>query len=146
MPELIYDRETVTEALIGPQPPVFNLQLDGVACLVEGRVVAAVGFENYTGSNVDVHLLVRHPAPVWVRAALNYVETLGVRRITAPIHENNTAARRLFERFGAEVECVCRDWFEDGDLVRYVLWTDNEVFQDLLRRLSFQPNHLTSLH
>lgn len=134
MPELIYDRDTVTAAIMGPCSPVFATQLDGVACLVDGHTVAAVGFEHYTGSNVDLHLMVKHPVTAWVRAALNYVQTLGVRRITAPIHERNTAARRLFERFGAEVECVCKDWFEDGDMVRYVLWTSSPKFQAILGR------------
>jgi RimJ/RimL family protein N-acetyltransferase len=134
--ELVCDRETVTEALTGSPDPVCARQLDGIACRVDGRVVAAFGFEHYNGSNVDVHLAVQYPAPAWVRAVVAHVESLNVRRITAQVHAGNAAVRRLLERMGAEVECVCKYGYEDGDAVRYVLWTQTPAFQSLRRFLT----------
>jgi RimJ/RimL family protein N-acetyltransferase len=132
--ELVCDRETVTEAITGVPDPVCSRQLDGIACRVDGRVVAAFGFEHYNGSNVDVHLAVQYPAPAWVRAVVAHVESLNVRRITAQVHEGNAVVRRLLERMGAEVECVCKHGYEDGDMVRYVFWTRSSTFQGTLRR------------
>lgn len=75
-----------------------------------------------------------HPAPAWVRAVLAHIVSMGVQRITAPVHEANAAVRRVLARLGAEIECVCKLGYEDGDMVRYVVWTQAAAFQAILRR------------
>lgn len=139
MRELVCDRGTVTAALTGVADSVCARQLDGIACLVDGRAVAAFGFEHFNGSNVDVHFMIKYPAPAWIRAVLLHIRSMGVLRITAPIHESNMVARKVFEKVGAEIECVCKHGYEDGDMIRYVLWTKLPPFANLLHRFGITP-------
>lgn len=87
-----------------------------------GELVAVVVFEDFTRVGCSMHVASDGSAH-WMNrallaAAFAYPFTqLGMRRVTAMVPSKNTAALRLDQHLGFEVEGLCRHGAPDDDVV-----------------------------
>ena len=103
---------------------------------VQGRMVAALGLEAYSGTNVWAHIKAEIPAREWVLACLRLVfVTLGCERVSMIVRDNNSECIRLMKTVGAELECVIRRGHICGDDHLYVLWRGTGIHRRLAGKL-----------
>lgn len=99
----------------------------GLGKLVDGKLVAGVLYENYSGTNVVSHIAgegnwadryflgVIFQYPFW---------GLKVNRITAPVCESNQKSIDLLTKMGFNLEAKLRGATSKGDLLLYVMFKD----------------------
>lgn len=133
---ITYDGTKIT-AYLAEQGTDCGYQLEGVGWEGGGRMLAALGVDNWTGSNVWAHIAVTVPAREWVIAAAHLVfVTLGVSRVSMWIQADNVRCLRLMHVMGASREYVMRQGHMGADVYLYVLWRGTGVHQRLARKLS----------
>ena len=93
--------------------------------LVDGKLVAGVLYEDYTGTNVVCHIAGEGN---WAsREYLNVIfdypfNQLGVKRITTPVASHNVKSINLVTRMGFALECTLAQAIPDGDLHLFRMW------------------------
>lgn len=96
-----------------------------ISCLEDGEIIAGVVYDLYNGRSVNAHIWVhpdRTPSRAWYAAIFDYpFNRLGVDKIVGSVASGNSAARKLDEHFGFELEAVVRGYSEDGDLLLYTM-------------------------
>lgn len=87
----------------------------------EGRLQGGVVFTDYTRASITISTALEAPLTRrFLRGIFWYpFKQLHVRRITALIHSNNEASRRLAEHAGFIQEGIVRHGAFDGDVVLY---------------------------
>lgn len=100
----------------------------GIGLEQDGRLVAGVLYEGYTGNNIWMHVAAE-PGSYWATreflgAVFNYpFVQLKLDRVSGYVEASNLAARRLNERLGFKREAVLERAARDGgDVILYVLW------------------------
>jgi RimJ/RimL family protein N-acetyltransferase len=94
--------------------------------LQHGKLIAAVIFNEWNGSNLHMHVVSdgsrRWLSRTYLKAIFTYAfDQLGAKRVTAPVFSSNTRARVLVEKLGFQQEFVMPDGATDGDLILYVM-------------------------
>ena len=102
----------------------------------DGKLVQGIVFEQYTGSNVMIHIYGvpgekwRNRAFWWLCSAYPFTQ-LGCDRITAFISESNSQAMRLAEHYGMERECVMEGAMYGANINVMVLWKNKSRWLNL---------------
>ncbi len=90
-----------------------------------------VGWD-YTGTNIWCHIVIERPCRVFLVSALTMVfETLGVKRVSMLVYDDNFKSIQLMKSLGAQLEYVLKDGHIGGDLLLYVLWKDTGIHKRL---------------
>lgn len=90
----------------------------------DGMVIAGVIYDNYTNTNICMHVAAL-PGRKWLNreflyAAFDYpFRQLGVRRVTGLVPKKNRDARRFDEHLGFKLEGVMRQALADDDICVY---------------------------
>lgn len=100
----------------------------GIGLEKDGRMVAGVIYEGYTGHNIFMHVAAE-PGGKWLtkgflRAGFSYpFEQLKVDRVTGWVEASNAQARRFDEHLGFAPEAVLKGAATDGgDVIIYTMW------------------------
>lgn len=130
-----YDGAKIT-ACLAAHGTDCGYQLEGVGWEVDGRMLAALGIENWTGSNVWAHIAATIPAREWIIAAARFLfETLGVNRVSMWVQADNQRCLRLMHVMGANLEYVMHQGHAGADVHLYVLWRGTGIHQRLITKL-----------
>lgn len=99
----------------------------GIARVKDGKIVAGVLYESCNGVNVFAHIAV-DPGGInrkFLSVIFDYpFNQLGVKRITGVVASSNTAARKLDEHLGFELEAILTGAHPEGDLLIYKMTVD----------------------
>lgn len=94
----------------------------GIGRLKDGKLIAGVLYEDFTGANVVCHIAGDEG---WAtRKFLGIIfsypfNQLGVKRITAPVNSTNAKSILLMHRLGFTLEATLTQVIPDGDLLLY---------------------------
>jgi hypothetical protein len=133
---ITYDGAKIT-ACLAEHGSYFDQQVEGVGWEVNGRMLAALGIHDWTGSNVWAHIAVSLPAREWIIAAAHFVfVTLGVNRVSMWVQADNRRCLRLMHVMGANLDYVMRQGHAGADVHLYVLWRGTGIHQRLINKLS----------
>lgn len=101
--------------------------MKGISLERDGKVIAAVIYEGWNGSNVWMHVAAE-PGGKWLtKEFLNYVfhypfHEVGVQRISGWVEADNAQARRFDEHLGFRQEAVLKGAGNKGaDVIVYVM-------------------------
>lgn len=125
---LIFDPARVFAFVSERAPLQPNGGMQGLGLDQDGKLIAGVLYEGYTGSNIWMHVAAE-PGSFWATrdflgAAFNYpFVQLKLDRVSGYVEASNTAARRLNEKLGFRKEAILEKAARDGgDVILYVLW------------------------
>jgi hypothetical protein len=91
----------------------------------DGKLLCAVLFNNYSGSNIDISVASRRITRGVLRYVARYVfAQLGCRRLTTITKKRNKHAQRMAARCGFKFESVARHFFPDDDGVVFRMLRD----------------------
>lgn len=99
------------------------LPADGATALGlwDGKVVAGVMYERFTGKSVVASIAVDDPKRLtreWLWAIFDYpFNQLGVSKILVHVCSSNEASAHLARRFGFKTVAVVPEVYEDGDMI-----------------------------
>lgn len=99
----------------------------GIARIKGGKIVAGVLYQDHNGPNVFAHIAVdpggmnRHFLSIIFDYPFNQLKA---KRITGVVASSNTAARKLDEHLGFELEAILQDAHPEGDLCVYKMTAD----------------------
>lgn len=84
----------------------------------DGQIIAATGYEDYTGKSVRTHIAVEGKI---TKEFLRYIfwypfNQLKVKKLIGLVSSGNEKALKLDKNFGFVEEAVVKDVYEDGDL------------------------------
>lgn len=86
---------------------------------IDGELKAGVVFDQYTGSDICMHVVVEDRRAVTreaLKAAFSFpFVTLGCQRVTGLVPARNVKARRFDEGLGFVLEGIKKQAFEDGE-------------------------------
>lgn len=99
----------------------------GLGWECNGLITAGVVYEDWTDSNVEVHIAFDRPiTKTFLRAMFAYpFRQLQVNRITGGARSTNDKAILFAERLGFTREAVQRRYWLDSDRILYVMHKDN---------------------
>jgi L-amino acid N-acyltransferase YncA len=100
----------------------------GIGWQVDGKLVAGVAYECFTGGNIFVHQCVEAKVPrkFWWAVTDYPFNQLGCKRITGLVDSTNTQALKLNQHIGFRVEATLeKAGKHDSDLVVMVLWKED---------------------
>jgi RimJ/RimL family protein N-acetyltransferase len=84
------------------------------------RLVALAAFDNYNGTDIDVHIICDGMPRDWIRAVCRFVfETCGCRRMTALCDADNFTMEPYLERLGFRYEGRKRHALPASDVLIY---------------------------
>jgi hypothetical protein len=137
MPLVVDDDERVTQWVAqhsagGPTPPAYL----AVGYEREGELIAGVYFDNCTDTNVFAHIAsTAHTLPVEFLAYVAFMayETLGCKRMTFVVADNNIPCLKLVVGLGAVLEATIKHGHKHGDTYLFALWDTNEFYRRLKR-------------
>jgi RimJ/RimL family protein N-acetyltransferase len=91
----------------------------GIVQLRDGEIIAAVGYDQYNGANIFMHVASDGTSRWGTRHFLHEIfkypfRTLGVDRITVWVERDNIASRRLVTNVGFTAEAVLQSAGRDG--------------------------------
>lgn len=90
--------------------------------VIDGELVALAAFDEYDGTNIEVHIASRRWTRDWMRAAFHYCfNVCGCRRMTGLIDARNFHMKSYMSRLGFEYEGRMRHALPDGDIEIYGL-------------------------
>jgi hypothetical protein len=93
----------------------------------KGEPLAAVLFNNYSGSNIDVSVVAERVTRSVLRFVSSYVfNQLGCRRMTANIKKKNKHAREMALRCGFTFESIAKQFYPDDDAAVYRMLNEGE--------------------
>lgn len=100
----------------------------GIGRIKNGKLVAGVLYQDHNGPNVFAHIAIE-PGGMnrrFLSIIFDYpFNQLRVKRITGIVAASNTAARKLDEHLGFELEAILHDAHPDGDLCIYKMTAEN---------------------
>jgi len=86
----------------------------------DGQLVALAAFDNYNGTDIDVHIVCNGMTRDWIRAVCRFAfETCGCRRMTSLNDSANFTMERYLERLGFQYEGRKRHALPDSDILIY---------------------------
>jgi len=89
---------------------------------IDGKLVSLAAFDNYNGTNIDIHIWADRITRKRLRALGDYAFGLcGCRRMTSLNDSNNFQMKEYLERLGFEYEGTIRHALPDSDLIVYGL-------------------------
>ena len=97
-----------------------------------GELIAALTFENYSGSNVFGHQrIAKNPPRGFWRSISSYLfDQLKVKRVTAVLDEANTKSVHLVQRMGFKQESIMKGAApEDRDYIVFAMWEKDCLFR-----------------
>lgn len=87
---------------------------------IDGKLVSLVAFDNYNGTNIDVHIVAERITRKLIRAVFRYAfEVCGCRRVTSLNDADNFQMKPYLERLGFQYEGTIRHGLPDSDLIVY---------------------------
>lgn len=99
----------------------------GIGQVRDGKLIAGVAYEGFTGHNIFVHQRVEEsPSRNYWWMVTDYpFNQLGCSRMTGLVEADNQKARRLNEKIGFELEGVMHRAGREGqDVLIYVMWKE----------------------
>ena len=99
----------------------------GIGYIIEGKIVAGVMFERWTGKDILGHQRVDKSPPkgFWIACADYAYNTLKVKRITGLVDRGNARAIKVNYHMGYELEATLKEaGSEGGDLMVMVMWKE----------------------
>jgi RimJ/RimL family protein N-acetyltransferase len=89
---------------------------------IDGQIVGLIAFDNYNGTNIDIHIAATRITRRLLKAAAQYAfDVCGVRRITSLNDSENFQMGPYLERLGFKYEGTMRHGLPDSDLIVYGL-------------------------
>ena len=89
---------------------------------VNGEMIGLVAFDNFNGTNIDIHIAATRITRRLLKAAAEYAFNLcGCRRITSLNDSANFQMQPYLERLGFQYEGTIRHGLPDSDLIVYGL-------------------------
>lgn len=92
---------------------------------VNGKLVCAIAYDCFTGSQISMHSRCDDPRKVsreWLFAIFDYpFNQLKVKRISGLVSTGNLKAQRVNEHLGWKRETTLADYFPDGDGIVYIM-------------------------
>lgn len=86
----------------------------------DGALVALAAFDEYDGTDIEVHVMANGFPRAWIRAICVFVfETCGCRRMTSLNSSKNFQMQPYLERLGFKHEGTKRNALPDADLIIY---------------------------
>ena len=111
-----------------------------IGWMVDGKLVAGIIFDGFTGSSIAMHSRCDDPRKVsreWLFAIFDYpFNQLGVKRVTGLVSTANVKAQRVNEHLGWKRETTLADYFPDGDGIVYIMRREDCRWLDYAKRLS----------
>lgn len=122
-----------------------------VGWMSEGKVVAGILYDGFTGASIAMHSRVDCPEKVqreWLFAIFDYpFNELKVKRVTALVPADNEKAIRTNEHLGWKYETVLKDYFPGCDGLVYVMRKEDCRWLGFKKRTSKGlTNALRSFH
>jgi L-amino acid N-acyltransferase YncA len=115
-------------------------QLDDV--IVGGEIIAGIAYENWNGASMTCHMKVTGRLTrefLWANAAYSFLKC-GVRKLIAPIADDNGRMMALAIKMGFQEEARIRDAHPNGDILLFTLTKENCRFLDEKWRPHGQAN------
>ena len=96
---------------------------------IEGKLVSMAAFDNYNGTDIDVHIVAQRMTRRWIKACMKYVfDVCGCRRMTSLNDSNNFTMQPYLERLGFKYEGTKRNGLPDSDLIIYGLTREDRKY------------------
>lgn len=90
--------------------------------VIDGELVCVMAFDNYNGTNIDVHIVASRITRRMLKAAAEYAfNVCGCRRMTSLNDANEFEMEPYLERLGFKYEGRLRHALPDSDLLVYGL-------------------------
>jgi len=109
----------------------------GIGYLKDGKLIAGVSFETYTGKSIIGHQRIDDVTPkgFWIACADYAYNKLKVERITGLVDASNSKAIRVNIHMGYVTEATLKSAGTDGgDLLVMVMWRDKCRILNWIRR------------
>lgn len=110
--------EVAAWVALGIGMPAYNPHSTAVGLEKDGRLVAGILYESFTGASVLMHFRCdeKRLSREFLFAIFDYpFNQLGVKRVRALVSSANKSSLRITEKLGSTRETVLEDYFEDGD-------------------------------
>lgn len=109
-----------------------------IGCVVDGKLVAGILYDGYTGTSIAMHSRCVNPRVVtreFFWTIFDYpFNQLGVLRVTGLVSTANLAAQRVDEHLGFVEEARLQNYFPDGDGIVYRMFKEDCKWLALARR------------
>lgn len=136
MTRIIVDADRVYAYVRDRTPVNATSDMQGIGLEKDGKLIAGVLYEGYSGTNVWMHVAAE-PGGRWMtrdflQVCFNYpFVTLGCKRVSGYVMASNAEARRFDEHLGFEVEATLKGAAPDGgDVLLYVMWKEGCRYVD----------------
>ena len=88
-----------------------------LAKILDGKIVALAAFDNYDGTNIEIHIASTQWTRDWIRACFRFCfDICNCRRVTALVDTRNDAMKGYMDRLGFKHEGVIRHGLPDSDI------------------------------
>lgn len=122
---LVYDSERIGRWVVEKAGGTWHPENIGIAIESDGRLVAGIMYDGFTGASISMHSRVDDPRKVnreWLHQIFDYpFNQLKVKRVTGLVCTSNKTAQHTNEHLGWIRETVISDYFPDGDAIVYVM-------------------------
>lgn len=95
---------------------------NAIGLLIDGNIKAGVIYEDFNKASVVCHIACEFLSSEFLAAVFDYpFNSMGVRKIIAPVASDNQKSKRLVEKMGFSVEGVLTDCHPNGDILLYTM-------------------------